>query len=200
MHLKFPLFLLSLLLTTTTLTHALSLDYGKPLRQLFNRAKIDFSYPPYTLIAVGSDGFTTTITVTFTTIKYPTATQPACATVTRTSYLTRTLVQTIIRNYVEIRPTTITATKISTVIETRTRVRTKYIRVTAGGSSSSASSRASSNASNMASSTGTGTGTGSSAKSTSGTARNLRDEYNETPMNVFFTTAMYLESIGVRKY
>ncbi|RVD86321.1 uncharacterized protein DFL_004603 [Arthrobotrys flagrans] len=60
-----PLFLLHLLTISSTPVASLSLNPLPFLKRAFN-----FSYLPYTLVAVGKDGYPTTLTVSFTIIIY----------------------------------------------------------------------------------------------------------------------------------
>ncbi|EPS38765.1 hypothetical protein H072_7485 [Dactylellina haptotyla CBS 200.50] len=108
-----PVFTLTTIITTPST--CLSLN---PL-SYFKRAK-NYAYPPYTLVAVGGNGYTTTLTVTYTTIvqwPIPTHGNPPSSSSILTRWKTVTKYKTLTR--------TVTTQKWRTVTKYVTRVKTQ---------------------------------------------------------------------------
>ncbi|KAK6527080.1 hypothetical protein TWF281_010273 [Arthrobotrys megalospora] len=140
-----PLFLLPLLAIFPPSVTALNINPLSLLKRAFN-----FSYLPYTLVAVGGDGFTTTLTVSFTTIIYrdrPTTTRISTTKKTSTqngvtstigsgcsrTTSTITKMRTITKHYTATvtkrcwRTVTKYVTRVSTVREVRTVTETVHV-------------------------------------------------------------------------
>ncbi|KAK6333182.1 hypothetical protein TWF718_011006 [Orbilia javanica] len=146
-----PFLLLHLLIILLSSTPAASLNLN-PL-PLLKRA-LNFSYHPYTLVAVGRDGRPTTLTVSFTTIIFrdkpstttkkassatrtitttPTGTRivtgdPGCAqTVTKRKTVTKYRTATVTERWARTQVVTKYVTKVSTVKEIRTVTETVHV-------------------------------------------------------------------------